>query len=82
MKQKDIALIIFIVVISSVISFFLSNLLFSGSKNRKQLVEVVEPISAEFHTPDKQYFNDKSVDPTQLIKIGENTNQDPFHKKQ
>ena len=79
MKQKDIALIIVVTFISIIISVVLSRIFISAPKNRQQEVEVVTPISAEFSTPDKKYFNEKSIDPTQLIKIGDNSNKNPFN---
>ncbi|HSW75403.1 MAG TPA: hypothetical protein VLG16_06080 [Candidatus Saccharimonadales bacterium] len=79
MKQKDIALIIVIVFISAVASFFLSNLLFASPQNRQQEVEVVEPISANFPTPNSKYFNNQSINPTELIQIGNSTNPNPFN---
>jgi hypothetical protein len=79
MKQKDIIIIIAIVVIAGALSFVLSSVLFSTKQNKQQ-VEVVEPISAEFNLPDKKYFNENSVNPTQLIKIGDTPNPTPFNK--
>lgn len=78
MKQKDIALIIVIVAVSGVASFFLSNWLFASPDKREQKVEKVEAITADFPTPDRKYFNNQSIDPTQLIQIGESTNPNPF----
>lgn len=81
MKKKDITIIIVICVISGVFSLVLSNVLIGSPKKHQQTVEKVEPISADFKTPDGRYFNSNSIDPTQLIKIGENTNQSPFNAK-
>ena len=58
MKQKDIALIILIAFFSVVLSYFLSNALFTSPKDLKEKVEVVQPIVAEFKEPDKRYFNE------------------------
>lgn len=80
MKRKDISLIIVVCIISGVLSLVLSNILFNSPKHRNSRVEKVEPISADFKTPDSKYFNSNSINPTQLIKIGENTNQTPFNK--
>jgi len=80
MKQKDIALIAIVVLISIVFSLVLSKFLFAP-KNHQQQVEIVQPISADFPMPDSHYFNDKSIDPTKLITIGNNTNPDPFSAK-
>lgn len=82
MKQKDIALIIVIVFISGVASFFISNALFATPDRREQKVEKVEAITADFPTPDNKYFNENSINPTQLIQIGESTNPNPFNGAQ
>lgn len=78
MKQKDIALIVIVIVISAIFSVAISRLVFSSPQKRQQKVEVVEPISADFPMPDSHYFNEQSVDPTKLITIGNNTNPNPF----
>jgi hypothetical protein len=79
MKQKDIAVIIVIVFVSGVASFFISNKLFVTPSNRQQQVEVVDPINASFQQPDKKYFNSSSIDPTQSSKLGTGSNQNPFN---
>ena len=81
MKQKDIALIIVIVAISALISFFVSKTLITSPKDRQQEVEVVQPITADFATPDKLYFNNQAFDPTRTITIQQNANPDPFNGK-
>jgi hypothetical protein len=82
MKQKDIALILGVIFISAIFSFFISNLVFGGKKDRQQEVEKVMPISASFTDvtqPEfKKYFNDQSINPTQTIKIGDGGSIDPF----
>lgn len=77
MKQKDIALIILIVFFSGIASYFISNQFISSPKKDLD-VSKVEPINAEFTEPNKSYFNDKSVNPTQLIQIDANNNKSPF----
>ncbi|HKR82229.1 MAG TPA: hypothetical protein VJR27_04510 [Candidatus Saccharimonadales bacterium] len=79
MKQKDVILIIVIAFISAVLSLVLSNILFASPKSRKQTIEVVDPITSDFSMPSKKYFNNSSIDPTQLIQIGNNNNQTPFN---
>lgn len=78
MKQKDIALIVVIAVLSGIISLVLGRLIFAAPKDRQQKVEVVDAIKTEFPQPDVQYFNAQSINPTQLIRIGENSNAAPF----
>jgi len=79
MKQKDITVIVFIVIISTVISFILSNAVISSPKNRQQKVEVVEAISPNFNRPDAKYFNKDSVNATQKVQIGGDPNTKPFN---
>ena len=78
MKQKDIILIIVIVFISGVVSFLVANWTFGSQQNRQQSAEVVDTITAEFRELDKRYFNENSVDPTKIIQIDNNNNQNPF----
>lgn len=81
MKRKDIAVIVIVIFISALFSIVLTNLLFSSS-HRQQTVEVAQPISAVFSTPDPRYFNKNSKDPTSVITIGNNSNPDPFSASQ
>lgn len=77
MKQKDIAVIVIIVVMSGVISMVASNALFKGKKDEFQAV-VVQPITTDFPEPDNRYFNSNAFDPTKVITIQKNDNTDPF----
>lgn len=79
MKQKDLALIAVIIFISVVVSLFVSKNVIVPSNNRKQQVSVVQPITSDFPKPSSQYFNSSSIDPTQLIVIGQNANSNPFN---
>lgn len=79
MKQNDYILVSVVIVISAVFSIVLSNVLISKPQNRQQEVEVVTPITADFPLPDKKYFSDKSINPTQLIRIGDSSNKKPFN---
>jgi len=78
MKQKDIALIIVIAAVSAIVSFVVSGKIFVTPANRQQHVEVVDVIKSEFQQPSNKYFNKDSIDPTQLVTIGDNDNQNPF----
>ena len=78
MKQKDIAIIIVVVFVSGLLSYFISNALFASPDNLTTEVEVVEPITADFPEPDTRYFNTNSINPTQTITIGDGQNQQPF----
>lgn len=82
MKQKDIALVILIVAISAIASYFISSKIIVTPKDRQQEVEVVQEIKTKFPLPDKKYFNENAINPTRPITIGENANPDPFSDKQ
>jgi hypothetical protein len=79
MKQKDIALIIVIAAAGGIISFIVGNMIFASPKSHNQTAPVVQPITADFPQPDNQYFNANSIDPTKVITVGQNANQNPFN---
>jgi hypothetical protein len=79
MKQKDLVLIIVIAFISGIVSFIVSTKVFVKPANRQQKVEVVDPISSDFQTPDKRYFNSESIDAAPSAQIGTDNNQNPFN---
>jgi len=78
MKQKDIALIVVIIVVSAVFSYFISKAIFVKPSTRQQLVEVVRPITTDFPQPDSRFFNTSAYDPTAPINVTQNTNANPF----
>jgi hypothetical protein len=78
MKQKDIALIIIVVFFSAVVSILVSKIFFTSSSQRSLTAEIVEPIDPSFSHPDSAFFNERAINPTQLIKIGDDTNSQPF----
>ena len=82
MKQKDLALIAVVVAVGLVLAIVVSKFIFVSPKNRQQTVEVVPSISSDFQSPDTNYFNGQSVDPTQLITIGNSNNNNPFNPGQ
>lgn len=78
MKQKDIALIIVVVIFSGVVSLILSNFLLNPSSAREATVEVIGPITSDFTNPDERFFNETSINPTQTIRISGSQNETPF----
>jgi hypothetical protein len=80
MKQKDITLIAVVVIVSAVLSFVASRMIFSSPNNRHMQAEYVTPITTDFngHLSDK-YFNANSINPTQTINIGTDSNATPFN---
>lgn len=80
MKRKDLALVVVIVFVSAIASFFISKAIFGTPQKNQVQVEVVQAIVSSFPEADKAYFNDKAFDPTQTITIGQNANTEPFNK--
>lgn len=79
MKKKDLTLLGVVVVISAVFSFFISGWLIGSPDTEPQEAEVVEAITDEFTPPSNQFFNEDSINPTQLIRIGDGEgNVTPF----
>ena len=78
MKQKDLAILIGVVMISAIISFVASSKIITTPANREQQVEQVPSISTAFPKADPTYFNTKAIDPTKIIQIGNNSNSAPF----
>jgi hypothetical protein len=76
-KSKDLYLVLVVVIIAVVVAILLAGTIFKTEKVRTK-VEVVEPISSDFQLPDDTYFNDNSLNLTQIIKIGDG-NPNPFN---
>jgi hypothetical protein len=70
-----------IAAIAAFVSFFVSKLLFQSGDKREQKAEIVDVINTDFQAPSSKYFNAQSIDPTQLIKIGDSNNSNPFNGK-
>lgn len=78
MRKKDLPLILVVVLVASVLSLVITNLLFVPKKNKLLDTQVVPQISSEFNKPDQRVFNKDAIDPTQLIQIGDNSNPNPL----
>jgi hypothetical protein len=73
MKQKDIGLILVVIILSAAMSLIISKLTFGRPQARQEKVEVVEAIDSNFGPPNKKYFNNDSINPTVLIEIDSGT---------
>lgn len=78
MKKNDIAVVVIIVAIAGVFSYFIANAIIGKPKTNPVQVEQITPIGASFPTPDSRVFNDKSVDPTVEISGGGQSADRPF----
>jgi hypothetical protein len=77
-KNSDIAMIILVVSISLLASFFIGNALINRSDIRSTELEIVVPIASDFPLPSDKIFNDNAINPTELIKIGSQNSEKPF----
>ena len=82
MKQKDMLIMGGVAVVAVLFSIVLSGVIFGSPKKNPIKVPVVHKISSSFPTTQtddyKAFFNDKALNPTQLIKIGTSNNNQPF----
>jgi hypothetical protein len=78
MKQKDIAVIAITVFISGIFAYVICGSFIFTRKDQQQKVEVVTAIDSNFSLPDKTIFNSDAINPTKLIEIGPNSNNQPF----
>lgn len=78
MKQKDIALIVVVIIFAGIVSLIISNFFFTPDSNKNLTAEIVEPITSEFQPPDNSVFNNDAINPTKLIEIGNSNNNQPF----
>jgi hypothetical protein len=83
MKQKDWIVIGGVGFLSAIISIILSGIIFGSPQKNPIKVPEVTKISSSFPSPQtddsyKVFFNDKALNPTQLIQIGGNNNKAPF----
>lgn len=78
MKKNDIAVIILIVSVSLVVSYFIAKAIIGEPQSQSAKAEVVEAISAELTKPTSTIFNKDAINPTVNIEIGNSSNQQPF----
>ena len=78
MKKNDIALIVLIVSITLVVSFFIVKAVFGEPKKQAVQVEKVETIQPGITEPSAAIFNKDAINPTVVIQIGNPANQQPF----
>lgn len=79
MKSKDVGIIGIAIILAIILSVVISKFVFVNHSSG-QKVEVVPLISSTFSQPDSRYFNSSSVDLTQFISIGNNSNPNPFQQ--
>lgn len=77
MRKQDIAMIILIAGVSALISYFVVNEIPSIGKpsEEKFTTNTMTEISDQIAEPSDEIFNDKAINPTVQITIGENGEQ-------
>lgn len=71
MKKSDIATIILIATLSTLIAYFVANALFGDPNEETATVEYMDLISSEVNEPDSEVFNPMAINPTVEVIIGE-----------
>ena len=71
MKGTDIALIIFIALISIGVSFWLANTILGDPNDRTEKITYMDVISDKLEEPSVETFNPKAFNPTVEVYIGE-----------
>lgn len=78
MKKNDLGVIIAVAIFAGIFSLVASNLLFTPRSTKDLKAQKIDVIQSSFQQPDKRYFNLESINPTQLIQIGDTPNGQPF----
>ncbi len=82
MKKNEIALLVLIVGIVSLASYFLVKTLIGGSEPKAESVESVVEIRSGLTERNKDIFAEGNYNPTIKIRIGDQSNQQPFNAAQ
>lgn len=77
MRKQDVAMIILISSVSALISYFVIQSIpaIGNPSEEKYETNTMEPISSDIAKPSAEIFNDKAINPTVQITIGENGEQ-------
>lgn len=78
MKRNEVALLLVVVGLVVMATYFLLNSLIGDSALKEVSVSSMDPISESVQDPSKAVFNDKSINPAVKVTIGNQSNQKPF----
>ena len=78
MKKDDAILIIGTMILSAIIAILVTTRLAPNYSSTHRQIVHVSTIDTIFKPPSNQYLNSNSIDPTLLVKIGNNSNNEPF----
>ena len=71
MKGSDIALIIFVALLATGLSFWLGNMILGDPNDRTEKITYMDVISDNLEEPSVEIFNPKAYNPTVEVYIGE-----------
>lgn len=80
--KKALGSLLVLFIFSYIIASIVIGLIFDEVGNPPKEVVQVEPISSRFDSLDSRVFNDKSLNPTQLIEIRESDGGSVFSRDQ
>ena len=78
MKKNEVAILILIVSIVVLATYFLLNALIGKAAAQPVNVEKAEAFSSELVLPSEKIFNKNAINPTVKVKIGDQSGQQPF----
>ena len=78
MKKSDIAVLILIVGISLIVTYFVGQAILGNTGQKQATVEVTDAISSDVKAPDSSIFNKDAINPTVSIKVSGSNNTQPF----
>ena len=78
MKKSDWALILLIVTIVGIASYFVVDTLLPTPGANPETVETAEAISSSIVTPDATVFGEDAINPTVKITVGNQGGEQPF----
>ena len=78
MKKSDWAMIVLIVAIAGIASYFAASALLPDPTKNPQTVPTAEPITAEVSEPSEKIFNENAINPTVRVTIGDQNVRPPF----
>ncbi|MGE5309630.1 MAG: hypothetical protein ACM3JF_00950 [Sphaerimonospora mesophila] len=78
MKKTDWAMVILIVAIVGVASYFVVGALLPSPGENPETVETATAISSDYKTPSEKNFSADAINPTVKVTIGNQGGEEPF----
>lgn len=79
MKKSELALLILMVGITGLLTYFVLDSFIGGNKLKPVTIDKAEKISSSIKPPSDKVFVNDAYNPTIKIKIGDQANQQPFN---